>query len=524
MASGSSFSSMPLFGNTNEEDHFNEANNIQQDTHGVSQTQPQTVRHKKRRNTPKFPCKFFKIFMVIDSDVEVIALSPATLMAKNRFVCEVCYKGFPRDQNLQLHKRGHNLPWKLKQKSATDDLKRKVYVCPEPTCVNHEPSHALGDLTGIKKHYSRKHGERKYKCQKCEKMYAVNSDLKAHSKTCGTKEYPCHCGTVFGRRDSFINHRAYCEALAEGITTIGSRGVTSFKSSRNHNQPSQMNTTSPQLGPQLPSTQNLIKTSINTNYYKPTPALFGPSSNQNNPINSPNNTITNLVNNTSTLPNNMQLYNLSMMGNPINSGSGEGLSLFSSGSFVSHHSTSLYFSSHTETMRQHLSATGTLQKAGIFGSTSGTNNFTDFTRGIYTSSSSTGGVSGTNSEKGRFLFRSGHFSGSNDEHYSNMNELLNSFSGSGVGSSVFNRHTGASNAQEDGYQGGVESGGGGCDEEWKKLNSVEEEPPQNSNFNMGLEQFSGGKTTRDFLGVGGEIVGDISSDGAKSTFAVRSFL
>lgn len=137
--------------------------------------------------------------MVIDSDVEVIALSPATLMAKNRFVCEVCYKGFPRDQNLQLHKRGHNLPWKLKQKSATDDAKRKVYVCPEPTCVNHEPSHALGDLTGIKKHYSRKHGEKKYKCQKCEKMYAVNSDLKAHSKTCGTKEYPCHCGTVFAR-------------------------------------------------------------------------------------------------------------------------------------------------------------------------------------------------------------------------------------------------------------------------------------------------------------------------------------
>ncbi|KAL7597692.1 hypothetical protein Lser_V15G22200 [Lactuca serriola] len=471
MASGSSFSSMLLLGDKNEEDHLNEANNIQQDNHGVSQTQPQTVPHKKRRNTPKFP-------LVIDSDVEVIALSPATLMAKNRFVCEVCYKGFPRDQNLQLHKRGHNLPWKLKQKSATDDAKRKVYVCPEPTCVNHEPSHALGDLTGIKKHYSRKHGEKKYKCQKCEKMYAVNSDLKAHSKTCGTKEYPCHCGTVFARRDSFINHRAYCEALAEGITTITPKGVCSFKSSRNHNQ---VNTNSPQLAPQVPSTQNLIKTSMGPQV--PTPPLFGSSSNQKNPINSLNNTTTNLVNNTTTLHNNMQLYNLSIMGSPINSGSGEGLSLFSSGSFVSHHSTSLYFSSHKETMPQQLSATGMLQKAATLGSTSRTNSFSNFPRGYTTFPE-----------------------GSNGNH-SNMNELLKSFSSSG------------------GYQGGVESGSGGYDEEWKNLNSVEEQqPPQNSSFKMGLEQVSGGKTTRDFLGVGGETVGNISSDGPKSTFAVRSFL
>ncbi|CAD6249273.1 unnamed protein product [Miscanthus lutarioriparius] len=46
-------------------------------------------------------------------DAEVIALSPGTLLATNRFVCEVCGKGFQRDQNLQLHHRGHNLPWRL---------------------------------------------------------------------------------------------------------------------------------------------------------------------------------------------------------------------------------------------------------------------------------------------------------------------------------------------------------------------------------------------------------------------------
>ena len=141
--------------------------------------------------------KYFS-FAWTDPDAEVIALSPKTIMATNRFLCEVCNKGFQREQNLQLHRRGHNLPWKLKQKS-NKEVRRKVYICPEPTCVHHDPSRALGDLTGIKKHYYRKHGEKKWNCEKCSKRYAVQSDWKAHSKTCGTKEYRCDCGTIFSR-------------------------------------------------------------------------------------------------------------------------------------------------------------------------------------------------------------------------------------------------------------------------------------------------------------------------------------
>ncbi|XVF89079.1 hypothetical protein PTKIN_Ptkin19aG0102000 [Pterospermum kingtungense] len=161
---------------------------------------------KKKRNLPGNP----------DPDAEVIALSPKTLLATNRFVCEICNKGFRRDQNLQLHRRGHNLPWKLKQRTNKEVvIKKKVYVCPETTCVHHDPSRALGDLTGIKKHFSRKHGEKKWKCEKCSKRYAVQSDWKAHSKICGTKEYRCDCGSLFSRRDSFITHRAFCDALAE---------------------------------------------------------------------------------------------------------------------------------------------------------------------------------------------------------------------------------------------------------------------------------------------------------------------
>ncbi|WVZ72668.1 hypothetical protein U9M48_021088 [Paspalum notatum var. saurae] len=163
---------------------------------------------KKKRSLPGNP----------DPDAEVIALSPRTLMATNRYVCEVCGKGFQRDQNLQLHRRGHNLPWKLKQRNPKEVVRKKVYVCPEAGCVHHDPARALGDLTGIKKHFSRKHGEKKWKCDRCAKRYAVHSDWKAHSKVCGTREYRCDCGTLFSRhvsRDSFITHRAFCDALAE---------------------------------------------------------------------------------------------------------------------------------------------------------------------------------------------------------------------------------------------------------------------------------------------------------------------
>ncbi|CAA0830470.1 Zinc finger protein JACKDAW [Striga hermonthica] len=176
--------------------------------HQVLQTNPNSKPNpnpnpkKKRRNLP-------------DPEAEVVSLSPTTLMATNRFVCEICNKGFQRDQNLQLHRRGHNLPWKLKQRANKDIAKKKVYVCPEKTCIHHNPSRALGDLTGIKKHFSRKHGEKKWKCEKCSKKYAVRSDWKAHSKTCGSREYKCDCGTLFSRKDSFITHRAFCDALAD---------------------------------------------------------------------------------------------------------------------------------------------------------------------------------------------------------------------------------------------------------------------------------------------------------------------
>ncbi|KAG2706370.1 hypothetical protein I3760_05G100900 [Carya illinoinensis] len=139
---------------------------------------PSTV-SKKKRHLPGNP----------DPDAEVVALSPRTLMATNRYICEACHKGFQRDQNLQLHRRGQNLPWKLKQRTNVQ-VKKRVYVCPDQL----------------------KHGEKKWKCDRYSKRYAVQSDWKAHTKICGTREYRCDCGTIFS---SFVTHRAFCDALTE---------------------------------------------------------------------------------------------------------------------------------------------------------------------------------------------------------------------------------------------------------------------------------------------------------------------
>ncbi|XP_048136699.1 zinc finger protein GAI-ASSOCIATED FACTOR 1-like [Rhodamnia argentea] len=207
-----------LFHSANDFSQSSNGSPVMIENGGDDATPPPPTASKKRRNLPGNP----------DPEAEVVALSPRTLMATNRYICEVCHKGFQRDQNLQLHRRGHNLPWKLKQRPSTQ-AKKRVYICPEPNCVHHDPSRALGDLTGIKKHYCRKHGEKKWKCDKCSKRYAVQSDWKAHTKICGTREYRCECGTIFSsfllstpihRKDSFVTHRAFCDASTEENNTM----------------------------------------------------------------------------------------------------------------------------------------------------------------------------------------------------------------------------------------------------------------------------------------------------------------
>ncbi|XP_020105115.1 protein SHOOT GRAVITROPISM 5-like [Ananas comosus] len=157
-----------------------------------------------------------------DPDAEVVSLSPRTLLESDRYVCEICKKGFQRDQNLQMHRRRHKVPWKLAKRTSPEAggggggrRRQRVYVCPEPNCLHHEAGHALGDLVGIKKHFRRKHGgRRQWGCGRCGRAYAVQSDYKAHLKTCGTRGHSCDCGRVFSRVESFIEHQDECTAGA----------------------------------------------------------------------------------------------------------------------------------------------------------------------------------------------------------------------------------------------------------------------------------------------------------------------
>ncbi|XP_008799261.2 protein indeterminate-domain 11-like [Phoenix dactylifera] len=150
-------------------------------------------RPRRRRNKPGNP----------DPRAKVIALSPRELLAKADYFCQMCPRVFQTQQKLQVHQRSHSIPW-IFQPSDRNDLK-PVYVCPEPTCVHHNPLRALSDITGIKKHYYRKHCEPKWRCDKCRKMYAVEADLKAHRKICST--YRCECGRPFPGREECDAHR-----------------------------------------------------------------------------------------------------------------------------------------------------------------------------------------------------------------------------------------------------------------------------------------------------------------------------
>ncbi|VAH88580.1 unnamed protein product [Triticum turgidum subsp. durum] len=176
---------------------------------------------KRKRRPPGTP----------DPDAEVVALTPRTLLESDRYVCEICGQGFQREQNLQMHRRRHKVPWRLVKRApapsvgedggagtaggagATTVPRKRVFVCPEPSCLHHDPAHALGDLVGIKKHFRRKHGgRRQWVCARCAKGYAVQSDYKAHLKTCGTRGHSCDCGRVFSRVESFIEHQDACNS------------------------------------------------------------------------------------------------------------------------------------------------------------------------------------------------------------------------------------------------------------------------------------------------------------------------
>ncbi|KAJ0837854.1 putative transcription factor C2H2 family [Helianthus annuus] len=253
MAPGSPSSSVMFFGTTGTADYMELMANSQQN-------------HQLVDPNKQYP-----------NEEVAIAVSANTLLDANRYVCEVCFKGFPRKQNLTLHRRAHNLPFTLKTRTSNEPSPRKVYLCPEPTCAHHNRSHALGDFGGLRKHYLRKHCTAKnYKCDTCCKAYNVEADLRAHSKVCAKKKYACHCGCRFNRRCDFTLHQAECDAPEHVGPTKCPQTLT-----RNDNS------SSSRIGSVMshPTTFSMGDNSIRFNSNENNYNLIGPhiSSNQNQP-------------------------------------------------------------------------------------------------------------------------------------------------------------------------------------------------------------------------------------------------
>ncbi|GFO02945.1 Atm interactor [Plakobranchus ocellatus] len=106
---------------------------------------------------------------------------------------------------MNLHKaKVHKITSRVKENV------KKQFHCPVTSCYfNTDSERFFKNMDILRVHYMKVHSEKKFKCVKCEKAFALARDCQRHEEECG-QTFPCpECGKEYTKRDSLLKH---CDA------------------------------------------------------------------------------------------------------------------------------------------------------------------------------------------------------------------------------------------------------------------------------------------------------------------------